>query len=174
MKTSKLLGLVLLAVLAFCAPSFAADVKIGYANLQKALNESDAGLKAKETLKDADQRLEDEFKNKQEDLKKMKDELDKKANVWNKETKEKKENEFKAKVQEFQKAFMQKGEDLNKKKAEAESQIIEDLREVVVEIAKKKGYTYVFEASVGVLLHAPQDADITEEVIKTYNAKKKK
>lgn len=156
------------------APAPAADVKIGYANLQKALNECQAGIKAKEDLKNEAEGLEGELNKKQEELKKLKEELDKKASVWNKETKEAKEKEFKAKTADFQKKFMDYGENLNKKKQETEARIIKELRDVVEEIAKKKGMTFVFEKSVGGLLYAPKEYDITDEVIKAYDAKKKK
>lgn len=174
MKFFKRLALAMMAAAIFAAPAAAADIRIGYANLQKALNESEAGIKAKNDLKEADLKLEDEFKSKQEELKKMKDEIDKKSIAWNKETREKKEAEFKARVQEFQKAFMQKGDELNKKKSEAEAKIITELRDVVSSFAKEKGYTYIFEGSVGVILHAPADAEITDEIIKAYNAKRRK
>lgn len=174
MRFFKRLALAMMAAAVFAAPAAAGEIRIGYANLQKALNESEAGIKAKNDLKEADQKLEDEFKAKQEELKKMKDEIDKKGIAWNKETREKKEAEFKARVQEFQKAFMQKGDELNKKKSEAEAKIITDLRDVVSTFAKEKGYTYVFEGSVGVILHAPADAEITDEIIKAYNAKRRK
>lgn len=164
---------ILSAFIMASAPALAADLKIGYANLQKALNDSEAGLKAKEDLKNEAKKLEDELNVKQESLKKMKEEIDKKASVWNKETKEAKEAEFKAKSQEFQKQFMQYGDDLNKRKQDSEAQIIEDLRDVVEDIAKKKGYTYVFEKAVGGLLYAPPEADITEDIIKAYNKKYK-
>jgi len=155
-------------------PAGAAELKIGYANLQKALNECQAGIKAKDDLKVEAEGLEGELSKKQEELKKMKDELDKKASVWNKETRDAKEKDFKARTAEFQKKFMEYGEDLNKKKQETEARIIKELRDVVEELAKKKGLTFVFEKSVGGLLYAPKDLDLTDEVIKAYDAKKKK
>lgn len=156
------------------APAAAADVKIGYVNLQKALNECQAGIKAKEDLKVEAEGLEAELGKKQEELKKMKDELDSKAKVWNKETKEAKEKDFRTKTADFQKKFMDYGEELNKKKQDSEARIIKDLRDIVEEIAKKKGMTFVFEKSVGGLLYAPSDADLTDEVIKASDARKKK
>ncbi|MBI2400168.1 MAG: OmpH family outer membrane protein [Deltaproteobacteria bacterium] len=155
-------------------PAGAAELKIGYANLQKALNESQAGVKAKEDLKVEAEGLEGELSKKQEELKKMKDELDKKASVWNKETRDAKEKDFKARTADFQKKFMEYGENLNKKKQDTEARIIKELRDTVEEIAKKKGLTFVFEKSVGGLLYAPKELDLTDEVIKAYDAKKKK
>lgn len=168
-RASIIISVFFFALLALALPARAAELKIGYANLQRALNECDAGLKAKDTLKDEAKKLEDQLNVKQEELKKLKDEIDKKSNVWNKETKETKENEFKAKSQDFQKQYVQYGDDLNKKKQDTEAKIIDDLRDVVEELAKKKGYTYVFERSVGGLLYAPPQDDLTDEVIKVYN-----
>jgi len=168
-RVSIALGVFLFALMALALPARAAEIKIGYANLQRALNECDAGVKAKETLKDEAKKLEDQLNVKQEELKKMREEIDKKSNVWNKETKDQKENEFRAKSQDFQKQYVQYGDDLNKKKQDTEAKIIDDLRDIVEEIAKKKGYTYVFERSVGGLLYAPAQDDLTDEVIKAYN-----
>lgn len=151
----------------------AAELKLGYANLQKALNECEAGKKAKEDIKDEAEKLEGELNKEQESLKKLKDELDKKGSVWNKETRDAREKEFKARTAEFQKKFMEYGEQLNKKKQDTESRIIADLRDIVEEIAKKKGMTMVFEKSVGGILYAPKELDLTDEVIKTYNSRKK-
>jgi outer membrane protein len=162
-----------LFTIAFAGASGAAGEKIGYANLQRALNESDAGVKAKDKLKDDAKKFEDELNAKQEELKKLKDELDKKKNVWNKETREAKEKDFEARKQEFQKQYVKYGEDLNKKKQETEQRIIEELRALVEEIAKKKGLSYVFEKSVGGLLYAPPEADITDEVLKEHNKRSK-
>ena len=66
---------------------------------------------------------------------------------------------------------MDYGEELNKKKQATEARIIGELRDVVEEIAKKKKYTYIFERSVGGLLYAPEDADLTDEVIELYDKK---
>lgn len=159
---------------AFGTSSPAADVKIGYANLMKALNESEAGLKAKEYLKEEKKKLEDALNTKQEELKKAKEEIDKKGSVWNKETLEAKEKDFRTKRDEFQKLYMDYDEQLKKKEQEKQGQILEDLNSVVEEVAKKKGLTYVFERSIGGILYAaPSEADITKEVIETYNKRYK-
>ncbi len=172
----KNLALIVLAIAVLFTVSTsakAADTKIAYASLQKALNEGIAGTKAKETLKEEAKKLEDALNVKQEELKKLKDEIEKKKNVWNKETREAKEKEFDAKKQDFQKQYVKYGEELNKKKQETEQKIIDELRGIVEELAKKKGLTFVFEKSIGGLLYAPEDLDITDEVIKEHNKRTK-
>ena len=169
MKKLKISGILMFAVLLFSLPAGAAGLKLGYANLQQALNECEAGKKAKDTLQQEAQKLEDELGVKQEALKKMKEELDKKSAIWNQETREAKELDLKVRSQEFQKQFMEYGENLNKKKQEVEAKIISGLRDAVEELAKKNGYSYVFERSVGGILYAPAEGDLTPEVIKMYD-----
>lgn len=175
MRMTRILGAFIIAIALFAAgPALAAEAKFGYANLQRALNECDAGMKAKDDLKAEAEKLELELNKEQESLKKLKDEIDMKAAVWNKETKDAKEKEFRTRSAEFQKRFMEYGEELNSRKQETESRIIDELRVIVEEIAKKKGMTFVFERSVGGILYAPKDLDITDEVIKTHNGRKAK
>jgi len=165
--------LVILAtiVLALSSTSWSAELKIGYANLQMALNECQAGVAAKESLQKEAQEREGELQAKQEELKKFRDEIDNNSSVWNKSTLQEKEGEFRSRSQAFQQQFMTFGEELNKKKQESEARIITELRDVVEEIAKKGKYDYIFERSVGGILYAPKDADITAEVIKLYDKK---
>ncbi len=155
-------------------PAGAAELKLGYANLQKALNECEAGKKAKDDIKEQAEKLEGELNKEQESLKKLKGDIDKNANIWNPATRETKEKEFKTRTAEFQKKYMEYGEQLNKRKQDTEARIIAEMRDLVEEIAKKKGMTFAFERSVGGVLYAPKELDLTDEVIRAHNARKKK
>lgn len=169
MRRVKILAPVILLLLAFALPASAGGVKIGYADLQKALNRSDAGVNAKESLKEEAAKLEKELNAEQARIKKFKQEIDKKKNVWKKNTLIAKEKAFNAKAQAFQKKFVKYNDSLNKKKVEKEAEIIKELRSIVRELAKKKGYTYVFEKSAGGILYEPADDDLTDDVIKAFN-----
>lgn len=169
MKKIRLLLPAFLAILILAAPGYSAELKIGYANLQKALNECKAGQNAKDTLQAEAKKLEKDLDAKQEELKKLKEEIDKKGKVWNKDTREAKEKKFRDMSQEFQQQYMDYNETLNKKKQEKEGEIINELRGIVDELAKKRGYTLVFERSVGGILYATKDNDLTDEVIKLHD-----
>jgi outer membrane protein len=172
MRMTKVLGAVIIALALFASgQALAAEQKIGYADLQRALNECEAGMKAKDDLKNEAEKLESELNKEQESLKKLKNELDTKGAVWNKDTRDSKEKEFRARSAEFQKRFMEYGEELNQRKQETEAKIIDELRDIVEEIAKKNGLTFVFERSVGGLLYAPKDLDVTDEVIRMHNSR---
>ena len=151
------------------APAVAAELKIGYADLQKALNNCEAGKKAKTELDKEYNYLEKKLGDEQKGLKKLKDEIEAKRSVWNKETREKKEGEFMAKAEAFQKRFVDAREGLNAKLKKTEAEILSQLQMIVVEVAEKKGLDYVLESSLGAILHAPKDAEITEEIITIHN-----
>lgn len=170
MKTLCISAFALAFIMLFTLPALAKDKEqlIGYVNLQKALNESEAGIKAKEFLRDESKKIDDSLTTKQEELKKLRDDLEKKGSVMTKEGKEAKEQELRTKGQDFQKIYMELNEQLGKKQQEKQEQIIGELYEIVDEVARKRGFTYVFERSMG-LLYAPPEGDITEDVIKTHN-----
>ncbi|MEE8574762.1 MAG: OmpH family outer membrane protein [Thermodesulfobacteriota bacterium] len=164
--------LVLIVVL-FSVPALAKDknIKIGYINLQKALNESEAGVAAKDYLQTEMTEKEKELNVEQESLKALKDEMDEKQAIWNDETRKAKALVFNQQSKALQEKFMKFGEELNKKTKQSEAQIIEDLSKIVEKIAKKEGFTYVFERSVAGLLVAPDGNNLTQDVIDAYDKK---
>src|SRR5262245_28424487 len=91
MKTA---AVFLAALFAFAPIARAADLKLGYVDLQRALNEVDEGKTAKASLKrefDQKQKLLDE---KQEELKRMKADLDKQSVVMAEDAKKEKQGEL--------------------------------------------------------------------------------
>lgn len=174
MKKRLLIIPAIFALLLLTIPANGASLKIGYANLQKALNECAAGDEAKEELKEAAEKFEEALNTKQLELKKLKDEIDKKGSVWNKETLNSKKQALMDKSQDFQQQFVDSNEELNKLKMEKEGAIIKELTDLVQELAQKKGYTYVFERSIGGLIYAPEKNNLTAEVIKLHNSRYKK
>ena len=168
------IGIMAIALaVAFSSAAAAADIKIGVVNLQKALNECQAGKEAVAELEDEVKKRQEQVDARQEELKKLNEEAEKKRSVWSDEMKEQKQRELQARMQEFQRFYMQSNDDLKKREQEKKTVIIKDLLEVAKKLAKEKGYTFVFETQAGVI-YSPQEADLTEEVIKLYNADYKK
>ena len=70
--------------------------------------------------------------------------------------------------------FHDKYKELNPEQYPAEMQkILQNLAVVIEDVAKKKSYDLVFERGSGALLYASKIDDITDEVVKGYNAKHK-
>jgi outer membrane protein len=64
-------------------------------------------------------------------------------------------------IQEFQ---QQAQEEIGKKEQEVLTPIIDKARKAIDEVAKAKGYTYVFDSSLGVLLYADDSEDVMADV----------
>ena len=64
-------------------------------------------------------------------------------------------------IQEFQ---QQAQEEIGKKEQEVLTPVIDKARKAIDEVAKEKGYTYVFDSSVGVLLYADDSEDVLADV----------
>ena len=164
----------LIAGFVFAAlPAAAQDVKIGYVDLQKALNLSSAGKSAKEKIGEKVKEYEGEVKKRQDELKKMKEELEKQAVLLSEEARGKKERDYQQKLKEFQRFTKDIQDELQQKDAEFTRRILEDLFQVIKEFGQKQGYTVILEKTESSILYAPDQIDLTEQVIEAYNASKK-
>jgi len=165
----KILAPVLLLLLAFALPASAGGVKIGSVDMTKALSRSDAGVKATESIMAEAKKLEKELNAEQSSIKELKKEIEKKRHVWKKNTLIAKEKAFNARAAAFQKKVTRYDNNLNKKRLEKKDELVKEIRSVIKELAKKHGYTYVLDTSGGSVLYAPDNADITDDVIKAFN-----
>jgi len=166
---------VIIAFLFMGAASYAGaadSVKIGYVDMQEALNTSDAGKKAKEVFKSEVDRLQKDLDKQQEELKKMNEELEKQAFLLSEETRSKKEKEYQEKLKRFKRFYQDSQEKLQEKDAQLTRKIIIDLRKIIEDLGAEQGYTLILEKSESNLLYADKGADITGEVVKRYNEKK--
>jgi outer membrane protein len=150
-----------------------AEVKIGYVNLQQAVSEVDEGKAARDSLKkefDQKQKMLDE---KQNELKRMKDDLDKQMVVMSDEAKREKAAEFERKVNEMQQVYVQMQKDLSDRERDMMKLIFDKMESIIKDIAQAEGYAYVFEQQNAGLLVAPPAANMTNELVRRYNAKYK-
>jgi outer membrane protein len=169
--------LVALAVAAFAvvAPraARAAELKIGFVNLQQAVSEVDEGKAAREALKKEFEQKQKMLDDKQNELKRMKDDLDKQMIVMSEETKREKAMEFERKVNEMQQVYVQMQKDLSDREREMMKGIFDKMEAIIKDIAAAEGYAYVFEQQQAGLVVAPPSSNMTAEVIRRYNAKYK-
>jgi outer membrane protein len=165
------LAAALLAIL--CAPGLAAaDVKIGYVDLQRALNESAAGKKAKEDFRGQVDKLEGQLKGKKEELDRLKEELERKGTVMADDQRRKLETEFEQKRLDLKRRFEDSQAELQKKDQELTGKIIQDLQAIIKEVGDRDGFTLILELGSSPVLYFKKSADITDEVLSVYNGRR--
>jgi outer membrane protein len=169
----KLLILLLLTFFAAATVS-AADTKIGYVDLQKALNNCEAGKVAKEKISVKVKEYETQIEQKQKDLKKLKDDLDKQGLILSEDKRAAKKRDFDQKLKDLERFTKDIQEELQQQDAEFTRQIITDFSKIINDLGAKEGYTAIFEKTESALLYADQKADLTDKAIKAYDASLKK
>ncbi len=168
--------LVLVGIVAVCLAAtsvFAADLKLGYIDMQRALNGSEAGKEAKEQLAAKVKKYQDEINVKQDDLKKLKDELEKQGMLLSESARASKEKDYQNKLKDFQRFTKDAQDELQGKDEEFTRKILEGMEKVIQEYGRKNGYTFIFVKNES-MLFVDDKSDLTEEVLKLFNANRKK
>lgn len=148
-------------------------LKIGILDLQKCLDQSEAGKKAKKLLQDKSDRIKKDLSLKRDELKKNREEFNKKASVLNADARRDKEKELIRKEEDFRDLVREKEEEMRKDEYNAMQPLLNDLFEVTSKVAKEEGYTLIVEAKSGVVYYN-KSIDVTDKIIKLFNENKPK
>lgn len=150
-----------------------AELKIGIVDLQRALNESAAGKKAKEQFKVEFDRMQNSLKGEKDRLDRLKEDLDKKSVVLKEEERKNLAEDFERKRRDLRRKLEDSDAELRKKDSELTGDILKDLAVVIQEIGEREGYTVILENSSSSVLYGSKSIDLTDEVIKAYDTRKK-
>ncbi|WP_373049447.1 OmpH family outer membrane protein [Vulgatibacter sp.] len=150
--------------------AFAADGKIGYVNLQRALNEVTEGQAAKAKLKSQFEQSQKQLDQEQKALKAKKDELDKKRLAMDEATLRQKMGELDKELVRVSGLYAKLQKELSEAEAQATKQIFAKMQQVVSQIAEQEGFTYVLEANESGIVYAPPSLDLTNDLVRKYNA----
>ncbi|MEO6028148.1 MAG: OmpH family outer membrane protein [Candidatus Binatia bacterium] len=152
-------------------PTVAADFKVGIVDLQRALNESSSGKKAKDQFKGEFEKMQNGLKSEKDSLDRLKEDLDKKSAVLNDDQRKTKMEDFERRRRDLRRKLEDSDAELRKKDQELTGSILKDLAVVIQEIGEREGYTVILENSSSSVLYGSKSIDITESVIKAFDAK---
>ncbi len=154
-------------IVSLATPSLAADVRLGYVDLQRALNEVEEGASAKQALKKEFDEKQKQLDTKQNDLKAMKEELDARGSMMKPEVKQDKLNDLQKKLMETQQLYYALQQDLSKREGEATAGIFKKMGVILQTMGEGEGYTLIVEKQA--VLYAKGALDLTNELIRRYN-----
>lgn len=149
---------------AFARPLFADDFKIGVVDVNKILNESKEGADAKNKMKVRYDELQKKLSDKQESLKKMKDDIEKQKILLGKEKLKEKEDELDKELVEFRKIVAESEKEMRDTESAYTQEILSKIKGTVEKIVKEKGLNLVVDRSGGIV-YADDQLDITPEVL---------
>jgi len=162
---------VLMMVAAGAFTVAAAEVKIGFVDMQKAIQETKAGKKAKKELETEFNKKKKELEKKEADLKKMNEDLEKKAMVLSDDVRAKKQKEFQDEMLKYRELVGKSQMGIQTRERELTKPIVDGLRNIIEDIAKKEGFTVILEKSEQSVMWAQKDIDLTDRVVTAFDKK---
>ncbi len=161
-------SVLLILLVSFLSLAVHAESKVGYVDVQKAIQSTAAGKKAKESLDAEYNKRKKDLDKKKADIEKMGQDLEKKRAVLSEEVMGKKSAELQEEMMKFQKQVAESQLEIQKKEKELVEPILNKMKTLIEKVATEKQYTLVIEKQGQNVLYAQKDADLTDDVVKAY------
>ncbi len=156
--------------LVFAASSVArAELKLGYVDLQRALQEVEEGRAAKARLQGMVEAKQKEIDREQEGLRKEKELLDKQASAMSEDARVQRQTELQKKIVELTQKLEKGRQDMGTKERSELQAIFAKMDPIIASLAQREGMTMVFEKTDSGLVFAPPSLDLTNELVRLYN-----
>lgn len=163
--------LVPLFVFLLGAGAFAAEKeKIGFVNLQVAMNESAMGKAAKTELEEIIKRKQGDVEAKIKAKDALKGEIEKQSAVLSEDSRRSKKEELQRMEREIERLVADTNTDLQKLQRDKEMRILKELNDIISRFGKEHGYTVIFPSDV--LIYAAEGLDVTAAIVEEYDRQK--
>lgn len=162
----------LIAAAALAAePVSAADQRIGYVDMQRVVTESAAGKRARAEIEGLVKQKQEQVNREGQKLKSQQQALEKDQLTLTEAQKKAKQREFEQKVQAYQQLAATAQRELSDLDSERSRKVLTDIRGVIREVAQQEKLLLVLEKNEQPVLYAEDGPDLTDKVIKAYDAK---
>jgi outer membrane protein len=148
----------------------AADMKIGFVDIDRAANDSEEGKKAVGVLKDFMSSRQSTISEKGKEIEKMKSDLEKQGSIMSQDAKKSKVEELERSEREFQRMVSDANQEFEKKRRESTESVYKEIIDIVVKLGQAEKYTIILP--VQSLLYSDKTLDITDTIIKKFNESK--
>lgn len=165
--------LIITAVSLFAPPARPqSPLKVAIVNSQKAFDQSLEGKKAVAILQEKEELLKTELKKMDEEIKNLKQKLASQTLTLNPEARAELQKEIDRKEADRQKYEQENSRNFEQFKSQLINRIRQEMLAVIDELVRERDYELVFDLSTSGLIHYKPELDITDEVIRRYDASK--
>jgi outer membrane protein len=163
-------GLASLLVMAslFAGTAAQADTRVAVIDVQRAVMQTEDGLRAQANLKKLFDSRQQELNRKQNELGKQKEEIEKQSKVLSKEALAKRVDDWQKQMNDLQGVFMEYNKELEKKQKEITDPIFEKVLTIVKRLATTENYDLVVDKNT--VAYVRGDLDLTDKCIQIYNS----
>jgi outer membrane protein len=155
------------ALVAIALPASAQSMRVGVVDTQRAVMETEDGLRMQATLKKVFDSRQRELDKKQEDLQKERDDIDKQRDVLSKTALAKRVDKWQREMVQLQTVFVEYNKELQKKQGELTQPIFQKAMGIIRRLATQEGFDIVVDKQA--VPYSRTDLDVTDRVITLYN-----
>ncbi|RYZ04645.1 MAG: OmpH family outer membrane protein [Myxococcales bacterium] len=159
----------LLLGLTVAAPAAAqAQAKIAVVDTERAVMETEDGLRAQATLKKLFDSKQHELDKKQEELVKEREDIEKQRDVLSKGALAKRADKWQRDMMQLQQKFVEYNQDIQKKQSELTQPVFQKTMNIIRRLATQEGIDMVVDKKA--VPYVRSDLDYTDRVITMYNS----
>ena len=144
-----------------------AQSKIAVVDTQRAIMETEDGLRAQATLKKVFDNKQRELDKKQEDLQKEREDIEKQRDVLSKTALAKRVDKWQREMMALQGVFVDYNKELQKKQGELTQPIVQKIMGAIRRLATQDGLDLVIDKQAAPYVRS--DLDVTDRIITLYN-----
>jgi outer membrane protein len=146
---------------------FAAESRVGFVDIQKAVTSTKEWKRSFESFKKNFAKEKKKIKSREARIKKMLADLNKQSFVLEPELKKKKEDKFRKEKVAFERYVQDQNAEFGKSEKEMTQKILLKMMKIIQKIGKSKKYTMILEQKV--VLYHDKGNDLTTLATKTYD-----
>ncbi len=146
----------------------AAPTKVAVVDVQRAVMQTEDGLRAAANLKKLFDSRQEELNKKQGEMAKQKDEIEKQQKVLSKEAYQKRVEDWQKQMVDLQQKFVEYNKELEKMQKELTDPVFEKVLGIIKRLAARDGYDVVLDKQT--VAYIRSDLDLTDQCIQLYNS----
>jgi len=162
-------GILLMLGLFAASPAHAQGV-IAVVDFNRASQEVQEGAQIQTELMELQRTRQERMNDMEKQILGMRAEYDKQAMILSEDTRRQKEQEIMAATQEYQQAVMAAQQEMAQAYEQKAGGLFQRMRTLCEKIGAEKGYGMILETSQGGVVYAGQSEDVTDELIKRFDA----
>jgi outer membrane protein len=143
-------------------------MKVAVVDVQRAVMQTEDGLRAQAMLKKLFDGRQQELNRKQQELEKQKEDIDKQSKVLSKDAYQKRVEDLQKQLSELQQTYVTYSRELEKKQKELTDPVFEKVLGIIKRLAARDGYDVVLDKQT--VAYIRSDLDLTDQCIQLYNS----
>jgi outer membrane protein len=165
----RVFGVLTVSLIGVVTPGAArAETKIAVVDTERAVMETEDGLRAQATLKKLFDSKQHELDKKQEELVKEREDIEKQRDVLSKGALAKRADKWQRDMMQLQQKFVEYNQDIQKKQSELTQPVFQKAMNIIRRVATQEGFDVVVDKKA--VPYVRSDLDLTDRVITMYNS----